>query len=132
MLKMSELFFKNLVGLIIYFFILSIMAIGMIQFLMLYLLSGNLLFWYIYMGFIWLFTVFASKCFSNYKAFADRSYLFFPAPSQNSDLKFESADLEKLWIWSNGATWKELYNSPYECNQIVRKYVRKTLRDSHE
>ena len=129
---MSELFFKNLLRLIAYFFIMAIISIAMVQFLILYLLGQDILFYYAYLGTIWFLTVFASKCFSEYKKFEERSYLFFPAPREDPDPKFEDADLDKLWLWSTGAKWRGLYSSPYECNQVVRKYVRTSLRNLHD
>lgn len=127
---MSEIFFKDLLRLIVYFFTLAIMAIGIVQFNLLYIMSRELVFYYAYVGSIGLFVALLSKCLNEYKRFTERSFLFFPK-CEEPEPKFESADLEKLWLWSKGATWKEAsYNSPYECNQAVRAYMKKSLETS--
>lgn len=48
---------------------------------------------------------------------------------------FKDADLQKLWDWAHGKSWKELFKHPNECNRFVRsnvvKLLEKTFTDSH-
>ncbi len=48
---------------------------------------------------------------------------------------FRDEDLQKLYTWASGASWKELFKHPNECNRFVRSTVLKLLdklfTDSH-
>lgn len=44
-----------------------------------------------------------------------------------AEIMFKDKDLQKLHRWANGATWREEFEHPNECNRFVRRMTRKLL-----
>ena len=127
---MSEVFFKDLLSLFLHFFNLVILFFGMAQFLMLYIITQNIVFYYVYI--VALFSLFflSSKCYARFKRFQQQLYLFFPMRENNNEnmrISYENEELNTLLKWANGSTWRDLFDNPMECNRFIRKHLKTLL-----
>lgn len=51
----------------------------------------------------------------------------FKEHSKNSTPQFKDKDLEILWKWSQGHTYKDLEVHPMKINRLCRKYIKESL-----